>query len=147
MKYLILLLILGFTTTSLSQNSTKNNNNNEVKPRISGGLITGILDKIQGLFGFGRPKPKPKPRPTPKTTPRKRPVTRPPIKTKRTTTTTTTLPLVVKPGMCPTRDHCPAFNSRKNEIPISCSKDGECVGSNKCCYDECLKMKVCKPVD
>ncbi|XP_076030612.1 uncharacterized protein LOC143018913 [Oratosquilla oratoria] len=49
---------------------------------------------------------------------------------------------IVKPGRCPpVRPICPRFSG----APITCSKDGDCGGVDKCCFDRCLGEHVCKP--
>merc|ERR1711872_923284 len=51
--------------------------------------------------------------------------------------------LVSKPGFCPTpRAECPlrgAFGG-----PQTCSGDGSCVGTDRCCFDRCLGRHICK---
>ncbi|XP_018011791.1 ctenidin-1 [Hyalella azteca] len=46
-----------------------------------------------------------------------------------------------KPGECPpVRPTCPRINA-----PKLCITDFECFGVDKCCFDNCLKERVCKP--
>ncbi|XP_066973308.1 uncharacterized protein [Macrobrachium rosenbergii] len=53
-------------------------------------------------------------------------------------------PVGIKPGNCPrVRNVCPPV--RTFSPPNPCSNDYRCFGSNKCCYDVCLKEHVCKP--
>nr|QOL09964.1 type IIa crustin cruIIa-10 [Penaeus vannamei] len=51
---------------------------------------------------------------------------------------------VVKPGRCPpVRPQCPPV--RTFRPPSTCSSDSSCGGSDKCCYDTCLRHHTCKP--
>ncbi|XP_076050846.1 porwaprin-b-like [Oratosquilla oratoria] len=51
--------------------------------------------------------------------------------------------LGVKPGNCPPIRVCP--QGGHSERPRSCLNDRSCSGSDKCCYDSCLRYAVCKP--
>ncbi|XP_063602361.1 uncharacterized protein LOC134778461 [Penaeus indicus] len=49
-----------------------------------------------------------------------------------------------KPGRCPAvRPQCP--NTRFGG-PQVCFNDFACAGSDKCCFDTCLRERVCKPI-
>lgn len=51
--------------------------------------------------------------------------------------------IVQKPGLCPpVRAECPLriFGGP----PQTCSKHGDCYGSERCCFDRCLNEHVCK---
>ncbi|XP_076050873.1 uncharacterized protein LOC143031205 [Oratosquilla oratoria] len=48
-----------------------------------------------------------------------------------------------KPGRCPPIRICPPAGY--NEGPRICFNDQGCYGSDKCCYDSCLRERVCKP--
>ncbi|XP_037772440.1 epsin-like [Penaeus monodon] len=49
-----------------------------------------------------------------------------------------------KPGRCPAvRPQCP--NTRFGG-PQVCFNDFACTGSDKCCFDTCLRERVCKPI-
>merc|ERR1712106_580569 len=49
-----------------------------------------------------------------------------------------------KPGQCPAvRPQCPPV--RNFRPPSQCSSDSRCPGSEKCCYDTCLRHRTCKP--
>ncbi|CAL4190975.1 unnamed protein product [Meganyctiphanes norvegica] len=51
----------------------------------------------------------------------------------------------VKPGSCPAvRPDCPP--TRHFIGPVTCSNDGSCGGTDKCCYDTCLEQHICKPI-
>merc|ERR1711915_117210 len=51
--------------------------------------------------------------------------------------------LVTKPGFCPTpRAECPLRSHFGG--PQTCSGDGSCFGSDRCCFDRCLGEHVCK---
>nr|ACU25384.1 crustin 3 [Panulirus japonicus] len=51
-----------------------------------------------------------------------------------------------KPGNCPiVRLDCPP--TRTFAGPQTCSNDRSCAGSDKCCYDTCLRERVCKPAE
>merc|ERR1719320_1867407 len=49
------------------------------------------------------------------------------------------------PGRCPVpRPQCPPVRSGF-QGPQSCNLDIDCPYQNKCCYDTCLRERVCKP--
>lgn len=49
----------------------------------------------------------------------------------------------VHPGSCPAvRPLCPGTRGLP---PKTCSNDGSCGWADKCCFDSCLKLHVCKP--
>lgn len=46
-------------------------------------------------------------------------------------------------GVCPpVRDTCP--RTRVTSPPLECVTDANCTPPNKCCYDKCLELYVCK---
>nr|ACU25385.1 crustin 4 [Panulirus japonicus] len=54
-------------------------------------------------------------------------------------------PVGTKPGRCPpVRPNCPPVRTFGGP-PQTCSNDYSCAGSDKCCYDTCLREHVCKP--
>ncbi|XP_063593863.1 keratin, type I cytoskeletal 9-like [Penaeus indicus] len=55
----------------------------------------------------------------------------------------TTSNIAVHPGSCPAvRPLCPGTRGLP---PKTCSNDGSCGWADKCCFDSCLKLHVCKP--
>nr|XP_027215341.1 ATP-dependent RNA helicase glh-2-like [Penaeus vannamei] len=51
--------------------------------------------------------------------------------------------IAVHPGSCPeVRPFCPGTRGLP---PKTCSNDGSCGWQDKCCFDNCLKLHVCKP--
>merc|ERR1739842_146368 len=51
------------------------------------------------------------------------------------------------PGRCPVpRPQCPPVRLGLGQGPQTCNLDIDCPIQNKCCYDTCLKDRVCKPV-
>ncbi|XP_037792050.1 acanthoscurrin-2-like, partial [Penaeus monodon] len=51
--------------------------------------------------------------------------------------------IAVHPGSCPAvRPLCPGTRGLP---PKTCSNDGSCGWADKCCFDSCLKLHVCKP--
>ncbi|KAL7634810.1 UNVERIFIED_CONTAM: hypothetical protein RMT77_015186 [Armadillidium vulgare] len=54
-------------------------------------------------------------------------------------------PVGEKKGRCPqVRPSCPGLGATFSG-PKTCSNDYSCPGRDKCCYDVCLKLSVCKP--
>ncbi|PSN37315.1 hypothetical protein C0J52_21032 [Blattella germanica] len=60
----------------------------------------------------------------------------------------------VKDGNCPPiRSMCPvitALSSRRTTThlsPVVCQNDGNCAGTDKCCYDVCIMHYTCKPAE
>ena len=52
-------------------------------------------------------------------------------------------PVGQKPGKCPPiRPVCPPTRLGP---PKTCLNDYSCRGSDKCCFDTCLRQRVCKP--
>ncbi|KAL7634806.1 UNVERIFIED_CONTAM: hypothetical protein RMT77_015183 [Armadillidium vulgare] len=53
-------------------------------------------------------------------------------------------PVGEKKGSCPpVRPSCPGVGAFAG--PKTCSNDFSCSGRDKCCYDVCLQLHVCKP--
>ncbi|XP_076051007.1 uncharacterized protein LOC143031268 [Oratosquilla oratoria] len=50
----------------------------------------------------------------------------------------------VKPGSCPPIRYQCSQHRVQNSDPQICTHDGNCRGSEKCCYDTCWKEHVCK---
>ena len=65
-----------------------------------------------------------------------------------TTTTTSTTSTTVAPAIFIKRGLCPRLrNSCLNvSSPVVCIQDGQCSGTDKCCFDRCLNLTVCQPV-
>ncbi|XP_045116418.1 uncharacterized protein LOC123507557 isoform X2 [Portunus trituberculatus] len=52
------------------------------------------------------------------------------------------------PGTCPERDECPPLAQEDVRQGIRfCHYDPECHPNEKCCFDICIKQKVCKLAD